>query len=511
MAPRSRATPTTTPRRTPIATYGRYGYVVHVFTDLLGREDVTRVEWRTPVGRHPDTGRVVYHRRFRTFRGAKRSREVEARRFAEALAPVLQMELEVRRYGPLATLTAPAPVLPAIHPSLQSALPPQAVSPQAGSPQTVRVVPSGGPTLADLWTLYEKAHRTDWAPRTLKLNRGRWEVLAPGFLPGSTYAVSVTPEVLDDWRVALSTIARKHGQPMAGNQIAHHTQLVKSVFAFAVERGALTHNPIREYRVRRGRSSKPLEVPAFTPREWARLLATLDYRKAAEWRAWAAIALDGLLAPRSLALLKLKWRDLRGISFAEPRTVRWRGENDKVGGDRVQPLPRDAVRVLRICRLWARREGYTGDYVFYGAQERTRDRHYTYSALNGHLVRACERAKVPRLKYQAMHGLRRLSGTRVIEEHGDLNAAADWLGDVDLGALKRSYIRTSPEYLRPIAEAKTLPETARRASGRGRRPTDQRPAPDTNSNEVATSNENAPRSGILSHGAVDNSLQRNDL
>jgi site-specific recombinase XerC len=486
--------------RTPIATYGRYGYVVNVFTTRLGREEVARVEWRVPCPPATPGDRVTFKRTLRSFHGAKRVRELEARRFAEALAQVLQLEYEARRFGPLATLvprstsTAPGAPTESAYPVLEAALRPTLVT--------------SGPTLGELWAHYEQAHRADWAPRTLVLNRGRWEVLAPGFLPSTTYALSVTPDVLDDWRVALSTIARKHGRAMAGNQIAHHTQLVKSVYAFGVRRGLLAHNPIREYRVRRGRSSKPLAVPAFTSREWARLLAVLDYRKPSDWRAWALIALDGLLAPRSLALLKLQWRDLRGLSFEEPRTVRWRGEHDKVGNERVQPLPRDAVRVLRICRVWARREGYSGDYVFFGAQARTRHRHYTYSALNGQLVRACDRAKVPRLQYQAMHGLRRLSGTRVLEDHGDVNAAADWLGDVDLGALKRSYLRTSPEYLRPVADRKTLPETARQP---GRRRASSAPRADRNGDELATTNENAPRSALLSHDANANPKGENEL
>lgn len=435
--------------RARIAVFGRYGYVVNVYATEVEGEPVARIEWREPT----DLPKV-YRRRTRTFRGGKRAREAEARRVGEIQARVLQVAVEARQR---AQWPVGAHVVSTAEEVPTAALP---MATMIASP------PLDGITLEGLWRLYETANRPDWSPRTLQLSRARWRAFSPEFLPGRTYASTITEDTLDAWRAHLTTFERlKTGEAMAGNQIAHCVQLVKSVFAFGVKRGRLEVNAIATYKVRRGRASKAKKIPAFTPHDWARIIAQLDYRDRGQWRAWAAIALDGLLAPRSNALLNLQWPDIRGIRYPEDRTVTWRGETDKTGNDRLQPLPRDAVRVLRLCALWARREGYAGPFVFFGAQQRTRGGHYTYSALNRHLVGACTRAGVQRIRYQAMHGLRRLRGTRIIEEHGDLNAAADWLGDVDLGALKRSYIRTSPEYLRPIADATSLPATGRRRAG----------------------------------------------
>jgi len=103
------------------------------------------------------------------------------------------------------------------------------------------------------------------------------------------------------------------------------------------------------------------------------------------------------------------------------RFIEWPSATDKMGHERRQPLPRDAVRTLRIARVWARRAGYAGDLVFFGAQERTqtKDKPYTYQALNAALLRAEEAAAVPHIAYRAMHGYRRTAGGNVLDATND--------------------------------------------------------------------------------------------
>lgn len=387
--------------RTAIATMGRYGATVNVFAVQLNGEAVARVEWRE-----------LGQRKTRTFRGPKRDREAMAKAFAEGTAERL-------RGG-------------------------EVVAPKRYS-------------VGELWGLYLTAQSVDWRPKTLLLAKARWRVFTEHVDP-RTFADLVQPETLDTWRQALlTTNTAKTGKPMARNQVAHHIQTVKAVWAWAKHRKLLRDNPLHEYAVRKGRDYAPLEVPEYTPAEWGRILATFNYRDARQWRPWAAIALDGLLAPRSNALLKLEWDDVD----LDRRVIRWRGELDKVGRTREQPLPRDAVKVLRICRLWARKQDYTGAYVFYGVQERTRQGHWTYSALNGQLHKAADAAKVGRVKYRAMHGLRRMAGGNVLAATGDITKVGDWLGDTDVRVLRKSYLRHRTDHLAAVVAATTLPKATK--------------------------------------------------
>jgi integrase len=383
-------------KRTVLEKFGRYGGVVNVYAMVLAGEPVARVEWR-------EAGQ----RRTETFRGTKRDREAQAKAYAQGTAERL-------RRGDV-----PAPK---------------------------RM------TVGDLWSAYLTANAPDWRPKTLILARARWSVFTQHVNP-LTWADLVQPETLDSWRAALLTQNTKRGVPMARNQVAHHIQLVKSVWRHAKARKLIADNTLAEYAVKKGRDYEALQVPEYTGAEWGRILAQISYRNSRQWRAWAAIALDGLLAPRSTAMLKLEWSDIDLVA----RTVTWRGLTDKVGKTRVQPLPRDAVFVLRVCRIWARRQGYTGTFVFYGVQDRTRAGHWTYSALNRQLHEACDRAQVARIPFRAMHSLRRMAGGNVLAATGDITKVGDWLGDSDVRVLRKSYLRNRPEHLEAIASGTTLP------------------------------------------------------
>jgi integrase len=245
--------------------------------------------------------------------------------------------------------------------------------------------------------------------------------------------------------------------------VAHHIQLVKSVWRFARQRKLIADNPLVDYAVKKGRDYGALEVPEYTPAEWGRILAQLDFRDSRRWRPWAAIALDGMLAPRSRALLQLTWDDVD----LEKRAIRWPGETDKLGRVRVQPLPRDAVFVLRVCRVWARRQGYTGPYVFYGVQARTKTSTWTYAALNKQLHDAADRADVKRVKYRAMHSLRRMAGGNVLAATGDITKVGDWLGDTDMRVLRKSYLRARPDGLATVVATTHLPQRIKQTAKSG--------------------------------------------
>ena len=385
------------PKRTPIKAFGSYGSTVNVYGMELSGEPVARVEWRQ-----------FGERKTETFRGPKRDRENAAKAYAEGVAERLRQGEQVK---------------------------------------TVRY------TIAELWKAYLTAKGVNWRPKTKLLALQRWKVFTTTVNP-LTFADLLTQETLDTWREALLTVpTKKTGAVMARNQVAHHIQLVKSVYRFARKRKLIRENPIADYAVREGRDYQPLEVPEFTPAQWGKVLAQVPFRHVRYWRVWLALALDGLLAPRSNALLNLEWSD---IDMAT-RTVTWRGVLDKVGKTRVQPLPRDAVFALRVAKVWRARIGYTGPYLFPPVQERNKDGHWGYASLNRQLDLACKRAKVPRQKYQSMHAFRRMVAGNVLDVTGDITKVGDYLGDSDVRVLRRSYLRNRVGHLTKVAEAMTLP------------------------------------------------------
>ncbi len=199
-------------------------------------------------------------------------------------------------------------------------------------------------------------------------------------------------------------------------------------------------------------------MPEWSADDCARILAELSPKHGRQWRAYVAIVLDATLGARVNALLHLEWRDVD----LNARTIRWRPELDKLANDRTQPLPRDAVRAFRIAAVWRRKIKYTGPYIIPGAQKR-RTGPYTYQGLNAALKGAAGRAGVTWVDYRAMHGFRRYVVNNVLAATGNLTRAGQFVGDVDMRTLTRSYVRARPEELRDVANAMVLPEAKPKA------------------------------------------------
>lgn len=335
-------------------------------------------------------------------------------------------------------------------------------------------------TMRELGERYVLAHPVPetWRPSSLRTFKNRWKVLLAFFTP-ERYLDTITPDAIDELRAAMRT------QDFAINQVANHVQLLKSMFRFARGRKYIDENAIADYEMKLSRDQRRLQVPEWTNEEVAKIMAQFNAKDARRWRAYVGIVLDAVLGGRSHALLNLEWRD---VDLAA-RTLRWRPELDKLAKDRVQPLPRDAVRALRVARVWRRRIGYTGPYVIPGGFESTRgqvrelaewekdpkhkrvglrkhravrDRPYTYSALNNQLKLAAARAGVRWVPYLAMHGFRRNVLNNVLKITGNLVRAGQFIGDTDMRTLTRSYVRERPEDLRDVADAIALPAEARR-------------------------------------------------
>ncbi len=308
-------------------------------------------------------------------------------------------------------------------------------------------------TMRELGERYLLAHPTPetWRPKTRVTFIARWKVWL-AFATPERLIDTVTPETLDAFRAGM------RAQDYAVNQVANHVQMVKSVYRFARERKYLAENPIGDYQMKLSRDQRRLEVPEWTAQECAKILAQLNPRSSRNWRAYVAIVLAAVVGTRVTALLALEWRDVD----LGARTVRWRPELDKLAKDRTQPLPRDAIRVLRIARVWRGRLGYAGPFVIPGAARRqktaTGEVPYRYQSLNQALKNAAARAGVAWVDFRAMHGFRRFILNQVLAATGNLTRAGQWIGDTDMRTLTRSYVRVRPEELRDVANAVRLPE-----------------------------------------------------
>jgi integrase len=313
--------------------------------------------------------------------------------------------------------------------------------------------------LFDLYNKYLQAN-THWRGKTRTNSEARWKKFQ-SFAGMSRAAHTVTMEMLDEFRAELrKPDAARGGKPHAINQVGEHVKVVKAVFRFARLRKLIAENPLADYVVKLPKDEKRDEMAEYSNEEWGAVLGALSPRRAKEWRAYCAVLLAGVLSTRINALLNLRWPD---VDLTSPRSVLWRSATDKMGHERRQALPRDAVRALRIARVWAHRAGYAGDLVFFGAQERTQaaDKPYTYAALNAALLRAEEAAGVAHIAYRAMHGYRRTAGGNVLDATNDPYQAMEWLGQTDLRTTMK-YLKKRKVRQQELAKLVSAPEHTRK-------------------------------------------------
>lgn len=302
-------------------------------------------------------------------------------------------------------------------------------------------------TLRELWSRYLTAESSHLRGKTITNYASRWSKFEL-FAGRDAFVDTITAETLDEFRQTMRrTVSPKTKRGHAVNQIAEHVKLVKQVFAWGRKRKLLKENPLLEYTMKVAKDDTKVETVEYSNADWAKILGALDHRNSRQWRAYVAILLAGVLGPRENALLHLEWTDIDLVA----RTVRWVPRWDKLGRDRLQPLPRDAVRAFRIAAVWRRRQGHTGAHVFPAVQVRAKGGTWTAQALTQALHLACKRAGVAESKYQGMHAFRRMAAGNVLELTGNLKQAGEWIGDTDLRVLAKSYLKQRPDQLRAIA------------------------------------------------------------
>lgn len=318
-------------------------------------------------------------------------------------------------------------------------------------------------TIRELADLHVTAFAESWAPATLRNFRHRWSRFE-SFVGRNTSPRLITEETLDEFR------AKMRAAGVATNQRGETVKAVKQVFRWARRRKLIAENPIADYAVKLAKGERKAEVPEWSPIETARLAAQLEreraHRYANTWRLAVAFWLAAGQGPRQNAMRHLAWDDvnLSGKTKRHPtapdvvlpsRSVWWNPAFDKQGAERVQPLTRAAVRALRIARVWRDRAEYVGGWVLMPARERTKDRGapWTYQAMNAALRALCARCEpaVEWVKGRAFHGFRKFAAGEVAELTGSERAAADWIGDSDVKVVRRHYLKKRAEAQREVA------------------------------------------------------------
>lgn len=333
-----------------------------------------------------------------------------------------------------------------------------------GEPTTPALAPL--PVRA-LFEAYVTAKGDTWRGNTLRNKRERWGRFEL-FFGRDTNAHTARRETLDGLKRALLQLGH------APNQVKQTIDEVRRVYRFGVDRELIPATRVVDYRVEFSRDAKRQgpKMAEFSLEERMRIVDAFDPRNPQQWRPWALTTLFAFCGPRQNAARHLEWRD---VDFDGDR-LHWRPELDKMGADRWQPMPAPVRDALRVAYGWRCAEGYTGRFVFFGVQRRTRgqalprrDQHhartrtsldgvsvnekpYTYQAYMQQLHDACDRAGVERARFQGAHAFRRGIAGDVFDATGSEKSAAEWIGDKSVKVVNDRYLLDRDERLRKTAD-----------------------------------------------------------
>jgi len=306
----------------------------------------------------------------------------------------------------------------------------------------------GGPVfepllMREMWSKYRNRKNSAWRDKTGQTAELRWNKWEK-FIGDRTSASAVRRDKLDEFKVEMLKL--KH----APNQVLAHLNLVTAVYRWAVDDDLIPPTKVASYRPEFSKEqlAGAEQMSEYSRAERDALVAALDPRKAKEWRAWALVTLFAFCGPRQNAARHLEWRDID----LDAGTILFRAELDKRGNERKQPMPAPVVDAFWVCYGWALAEDYAGPFVFFGAQEKTKDRPYTYQGLNQAMRIAEDRAGITHVKYRSTHGHRRGIAGDIHAATGSEKTAANWIGDKDITVVRDHYLLEREAELRKTAD-----------------------------------------------------------
>jgi integrase len=312
----------------------------------------------------------------------------------------------------------------------------------------------GGPqfdplTMREMWLKYLNRNESAWRAKTKITAQFRWQKWER-FIGDRTSAAGIKRDKLDEFKTAM---LKKHSP----NQVLAHLGLVTAVYRWAVDDDLIPPTKVATYRPKFSKEqlAQSEKMAEYSREERDRLVSVLDPRNVKEWRAWALTVLFAFCGPRQNAARNLEWRDID----LETNTIHWRPELDKRGNGRLQPMPAPVVDAFWVCYGWRFLAKYEGPFVFFGAQDRTSGKPFTYQALHQALARAEARAGIAHVKYRATHGHRRGVAGDLHAATGSSKTAANWIGDKSVEVVEEHYLLERDSELRKSARMLETPNS----------------------------------------------------
>lgn len=284
-------------------------------------------------------------------------------------------------------------------------------------------------TVRELWTLYLAGEAEHLRPNTLRLYRDAWRTWEQYITP-TAIADELTIQQIHDYRKALDA------RGLATATVQDAIRNVRIVYNWGERNELLRVNKwhLFVYKVAKEKRTKPRAE--YRADEFLAIWRALDPTNRWQWRAWVAVGLLGIYGNRQNEVLNLRWSWVEGDAVRIDPSVVKTGEE---GALTLFPLTRG---ILDVAKEWARREGYTGDYVLFPGQNRnqtgaakanpTKKPHYSIQSLTDAIHRAEERVGVQSIAWRAGHGFRRGLVGDLVDQTGDVTLALQAIGDRDL-------------------------------------------------------------------------------
>jgi len=305
---------------------------------------------------------------------------------------------------------------------------------KAFSEETRRARTADAPlTVRQLWVSYLEAEADALRPRTLKLYRDAWQTWEQ-HIKASTVAEDVTVQEIGAFRKSLDA------RGLATATVQNCFRNIRIVYNWGERMELIARNRWHLFVLKIAKEKRTQPRAEYRSEEFMAIWRALDPQRVGQWRAWASVGLLGIYGNRQNEILNLRWSWIEGDTVQIPASVVKTGD---VGVLTLFPLTQ---HILAVCKAWADREEYAGDYVLYSGQAEGRAHpskmpHYSIQSLTDQIHRAEARAAVPTIRWRAGHGFRRGLVGDLVDSTGDVTLALAAIRDKDLRMAPRYRVR----------------------------------------------------------------------
>lgn len=299
-------------------------------------------------------------------------------------------------------------------------------------------------TVRELWTAYLTAESEHLRPNTLRLYRDAWRTWEQ-YITESAIAEALTIQEIHAYRKRLDE--RKLSTATVQDAIRN----VRIVYNWGERNELIAVNKwhLFIYKVAKEKRTKPRAE--YRADEFLAIWKAFNPEFVGQWRPWVAVGLLGLYGNRQTEILNLRWSWIEGdVVRIDPSVV-------KTGEESVLTLFPLTRSILDVAREWARKSGYSGDYVLFpgqyaGRKYQSKQPHYSIQSLTDAIHLAEKRAGVEQVKWRAGHGFRRGLVGDLADQTGDVMLALQAVGDKDISMAPRYRLRRNDKVDQAVQE-----------------------------------------------------------